>query len=195
MNFAQLSALLYLPPDTSHSVALTTSLLSCAPLSAEPVVNYVSYLIYLANISLSDFLALFWILLLTAPSARSCQVREGILQLLNTLLGVLRKAFLLLFQRLLLFQATPLPFPVQPLSLLPCTDSYRDALTSTIVTGKYNNYSTTWKEVTHIYFSFGEHYHPSYDKLPSVPRHHLLQKPSRSGSTLYQWSLTHHFQE
>ena len=69
MNFAQLSALLCLPQDTLISVAFTTSLLSRALLSAEPVIYYVSYLIYLANVSLSAFLALFWILLLTAPSA------------------------------------------------------------------------------------------------------------------------------
>ena len=37
MNLAQLSALLCLPQDTSNSVAFTTSLLSRALLSAEPV--------------------------------------------------------------------------------------------------------------------------------------------------------------
>ena len=45
------------------------------------------------------FLAFYWMLCLSAPSARSCQVREGILQLLTTLLGVLRKSILLAFQR------------------------------------------------------------------------------------------------
>jgi len=66
----------------------------------EPAISYyVSLLDYIANVSLSDFLALYWILFLSAPSARSCKVRTEILQLLTNLLGVLRKAFLLLIQR------------------------------------------------------------------------------------------------
>ena len=98
MIFAQLSTILCLPQDTSNSAAFTTSLLSHALLS-EHVVPYVSLLDYIANVLLSDFLALYWILFLSAPSARSCQlVHEGLLQLLTTLLAVLRKPFLLVFQ-------------------------------------------------------------------------------------------------
>ena len=137
MNFAQLpifpvSMAFYktLRILFSNSVALTTSILSRAPLSAEPVVPYVFFLDYIANVSLINLLALYWIIFLSAPAARSCQVREGILQLLTTLLGVVRKAFLLVFQRtsftaaLLLFLATILPSRFQPLSLRHCTDSY-----------------------------------------------------------------------
>ena len=100
------------PQDTTASMASHSGFLSRALLSSEPVVYYVLYLIYLANVSLSDFLALLWILLLTAPSARSCKVRESVIHLLATLLGVLRRAFLLLYQRtsfatlLLVFQST-----------------------------------------------------------------------------------------
>ena len=144
MIFPQLSAILRPPRDTP--VAYPTSSLSRA-LFSEPVTAhsvYISNLDYLANVSLRDFLALYWNFFFQAPSARSCHVRAGILQLLVNLLGVLRTAFLLLFQRtfftafLLVFQhisgsaATQvnqqLPFcaPLQPrLSLGPCLTNYK----------------------------------------------------------------------
>ena len=97
--FAPLSPLLCPPQDNIASVTPQSSIMSRALLPEPAIAYYVSLLDYIANVSLSDFLVLSWILFLSAPSACSCKVRTGILQLLTTLLGVLRKAFLLLFQR------------------------------------------------------------------------------------------------
>jgi len=175
------------PQDTTASMASHSGFLSRALLSSEPVVYYVLYLIYLANVSLSDFLALFWILLLTAPSARSCKVRESVIHLLATLLGVLRRAFLLLYQRtsfatlLLVFQSTSFTaaannnnnFLIRTNSNCHYNSNYLldAALHTTTVTGVSTGIPTmatptaTWIDLHQIYFRFGEHYNPNYDKF------------------------------
>ena len=65
-------------------------------LSASPIA-FVSLLDYIVTVSLADFLALWLVLFLSARFARACRSREDVLLLLRTLIGVLRKTFLLIY--------------------------------------------------------------------------------------------------
>ena len=71
--------------------------LTPVPFLSASLIAYVSLLDYIATVSLADFLALWLVLFLSAPSARACRPREDVFLLLRTLIGVLRKSSLLLY--------------------------------------------------------------------------------------------------
>jgi len=138
-------------------------------------IPFMSMLDYIANVSLSGYLVLYSLFFLyAAPSAQASHIRDGVFLLLSNLLGFIHKAFLLLYNKNDSFSIDTSSYKKFLINSSSSTTVHNDslldtALHTTTVTGTTTCNPTmapqTWVDLHQIYFRFGEHYNPTYDKL------------------------------
>jgi len=168
-------------PNVPSALPPLGTFLQNVPLSAPLNIPFMSDLVFLANISLAGFLLLFSLWFLTGDSACS-SLHEDLSLLLHTLLCVLQKTFLLLYNADTqnhsfsinffsnTFRTSVVDVPTNNNLLLAeyhTTTRTSDDFPTTVTTNNNTAFTMVvpailgdWSKLEDIYFRFGEHYTP-----------------------------------